>query len=97
MAQKWGEGWLRRGLTTITKAPDRSFIFEPGGTQLKVDIVKPDAFDAKTEVNILTTPGRPGSVDKGEREERGVKMTLSTKQKVEKLDMIIKMQIERRN
>jgi hypothetical protein len=28
---------------------------------------------------LLTAPGKPGSVDKGEREERGVRLAISTK------------------
>lgn len=73
------------------------FIFEPGGTQLKVELIRPADLDAKSEVNILTAPGRPGSVDKGEREERGVRLNVSTKQKVKKLDMAVKLLIETPN
>lgn len=80
---------------TIQKVADRSFVFEPGGTQLKVDIVKPESLDTRSEVNILTAPGKPGSVDKGEREERGVRLAVSTKQKVNKLDLVVKMTVEK--
>lgn len=79
----------------INKVSDRSFIFEPGGTQLKVDVVKPEGLDTKSEINILTAPGKPGSVDKGEREERGVRLAVSTKQKVNKLDLVVKMTVEK--
>ncbi|MEQ1606475.1 MAG: DUF4962 domain-containing protein [Pyrinomonadaceae bacterium] len=79
----------------INKTSDRSFVFEPGGTQLKVDVVKPQNLDTKSEVNILTAPGKPGSVDKGEREERGVRLAVATKQKVSKLDLVVKMTVEK--
>ncbi|MFT3744788.1 MAG: DUF4962 domain-containing protein [Pyrinomonadaceae bacterium] len=79
----------------IDKAPNGSFIFEPGGTHLKVDVVNPTDFDTKAEINVLTAPGKPGSVDKGEREERGVRLAVSTKQKVNKLDLVIKMTVEK--
>ena len=79
----------------IDKASNDSFIFEPGGTQLKVDVVKPDDLDTKSEINVLTAPGKPGSVDKGEREERGVRLAISTKQKVNKLDLVVKMTVEK--
>lgn len=81
---------------TIKKESDRSFTFEPLGTQLRVDIASPENVEAKTEMNILTAPGRPGSVDKGEREERGVRLAVSTRGKVNRLKLIVKMQIERR-
>ena len=81
----------------IIKTSDRTFVFEPGGTQLKVDIVKPKDVDTKSEVNILTAPGKPGSVDKGEREERGVRLAISTKKKLNKLNLVVRMSIVRRN
>lgn len=79
----------------IDKVSNGSFIFEPGSTQLKVDVIKPENFDIRSEVNVLTAPGKPGSVDKGEREERGVRLAVSTKQKVSKLDLVVKMTIEK--
>ena len=79
----------------INKVSDRSFIFEPGRTHLKVDVIKPEGLDTKSEINILTAPGKPGSVDKGEREERGVRLAVSTKQKVNKLDLVVKMTVEK--
>ncbi len=79
----------------IKAVSDRRFLFEPGGTQLSVELLKPETLDAKPEVNILTAPGRPGSVDKGEREERGVRLNISTKEKVKAVDFKLKLQIER--
>ena len=54
----------------------------------------PKVFDAKVEKNILTAPGRPGSVDKGEREERGVRLAISTKEKVKKAQFKVKLKIQ---
>lgn len=63
-----------------------AFEFEPGGrTSLLVEILKPEGLVTKIEKNILTAPGRPGSVDKGEREERGVRLAVSTREKVSDL------------
>jgi hypothetical protein len=78
----------------IVAETDGKFVFEPGGTELEVELLRPADLDAKSEVNILTAPGRPGSVDKGEREERGVRLNISTKQKVQKLEIGIKLRIE---
>ena len=69
------------------------FEFEPGKTSLIVEILKPDTFDTVIEKNILTAPGRPGSVDKGEREERGVRLSITTKEKVDRLDSSIRLKI----
>ena len=51
--------------------------------------------ESKTETNILTAPGKPGSVDKGEKEERGLRLNISTRQKVTKLDLKVSLKIER--
>lgn len=80
----------------ITKQSDSSFIFEPNETSLFVEIDAPQDFETKVEKNILTAPGRPGSVDKGEKEERGVRLAISTKQKTQKTTVIVKMKILRK-
>ncbi len=78
----------------IEKLSDKKFVFEPTGTHLSAEIVAPKQFEAKIEKNILTAPGRPGSVDKGEREERGVRLAISTKAKVPKAKFTVKMLIK---
>jgi hypothetical protein len=82
--------------TRIDKFGDRTFIFEPEGTSLRLDLVSLDNLEAKTEVNYLTAPGRPGSVDKGEREERGYRVAVSTREKVDKARMSVKLKIEKK-
>jgi len=62
----------------ITEKGRNLFELEPGGTSLIAEILSPSAFGAKVEKNILVAPGKPGSVDKGETEERGVRLALST-------------------
>ncbi len=81
---------------TIEKLSDGKFIFELTGTSLSAEIVAPKTFDAKIEKNFLTAPGRPGSVDKGEREERGVRLAVSTREKTNKLKMETRLKIERK-
>jgi hypothetical protein len=78
----------------INQLSGNSFVFEPNGTSLSAEIISPKMFDTKIEKNILTAPGKPGSVDKGEREERGVKLTISTKEKVSKAKFILKLNIQ---
>lgn len=72
------------------------FIFEPRGTYLSAEIVSPKNLLTKVEKNILTAPGRPGSVDKGEREERGVRLSVSTKEKVNNINLQMKLKISQR-
>lgn len=69
------------------------FKFEPGKTSLSVEIGTPETFDPVIEKNILTAPGRPGSVDKGEREERGMRLSLMSREKIDRLDSTIKLKI----
>lgn len=78
----------------INQSSAKKYIFEPNGTNLLTEIISPKIFDAKIEKNILTAPGRPGSVDKGEREERGVRLTVSTKEKVTKAKFSVKLTIQ---
>ncbi|MEO7658395.1 MAG: hypothetical protein ABIV48_02165, partial [Pyrinomonadaceae bacterium] len=77
----------------IEKRPGSIFAFEPGGTSLSVQIAKSEMFNSLIEKNILTAPGKPGSVDKGEREERGVRLAVSTKEKVKKLEQAVTLEI----
>ncbi len=79
----------------INQISASSFSFEPNGTSLLSEIIAPKMFDSKIEKNILTAPGRPGSVDKGEREERGVRLAISTKEKVRKAKFVTKLTIQR--
>lgn len=69
------------------------FEFEPGKPSLFIELQKPSGFETVVEKNILTAPGRPGSVDKGEREERGVRLTISPREKTDRLQMTVRMRI----
>ena len=80
----------------INQISGGKFEFEPIGTSLLAEIIAPKVFDAIIEKNILTAPGKPGSVDKGEREERGVRLAISTKGKVSKAKFIAKLTIRNR-
>ena len=78
----------------IVEKSKNTFEFEPNGTNLLVELTEPENYEAKIEKNILTAPGKPGSVDKGEKEERGVRLAIETKQKVQnlKIKMMLKIQ-----
>ena len=80
----------------IEESSNGKFVLEPGGkASLLTTIEKPAMFTTMIEKNILTAPGRPGSVDKGEREERGVRLAVSTKQKVKNVKMKMMLEIQK--
>lgn len=72
------------------------FEFEPGSTSLLAEILAPKKFEAKIEKNVLTAPGQPGSVDKGEREERGVRLTVSNLVAANKIRFLVRLKINQK-
>lgn len=80
---------------TSIVAKDSGFEFEPGGVSLFARILEPAGLETVVERNILTAPGMPGSVDKGEREERGIRLAISTSDKVRSARIKIKLDITR--
>ena len=71
------------------------FEFEPGGTSLLAEIVSPQKYQTKIEKNILTAPGKPGSVDKGEQEERGVRLAISTEKATKEAKFLVRLKVKR--
>ncbi len=51
-------------------------------------------FQSLVEANTLTAPGPPGAVDKGERQERGQKLLLSTPAPTTSARFILRLRIE---
>lgn len=78
---------------TVIEKSGSGFVFEPGSTNLFVELIEPSGLEAIIEKNVLTAPGRPGSVDKGEREERGVRLAISPKQPATNLSTKTKLSI----
>ena len=66
----------------IDKESANRFSIKAGGVKLLIDptIEQPASTQIQSviETNTLTAPGPPGAVDKGERQERGQKLSLST-------------------
>jgi Domain of unknown function (DUF4962)/Heparinase II/III-like protein len=79
----------------IADKSKNTFEFEPNGTSLLAEIISPKNFESKIEKNILTAPGKPGSVDKGEREERGVRLAISTPKPANEAKFIIRLKIKK--
>ncbi|HEX3101260.1 MAG TPA: heparinase II/III family protein, partial [Pyrinomonadaceae bacterium] len=70
------------------------FELEPGGTSLWAEVLSPQPFDSKIEKNILIAPGKPGSVDKGESEERGVRLAISTPKPVDAAKFTLHLKVK---
>ncbi|MEP6704929.1 MAG: hypothetical protein ABJB34_09000 [Acidobacteriota bacterium] len=71
------------------------FEFEVGKPRLFVKILEPKLYGSVIGPNFLTAPGRPGSVDKGEREQRGVRLAISSKQPATDANFKIRLRIRR--
>jgi hypothetical protein len=71
------------------------FEFEGGEPGLFAEILEPRPYDSVIGPNFLMAPGRPGSVDKGEREKRGVRLAVSTKQAEKDANFKVRLRIRR--
>jgi hypothetical protein len=71
----------------------RSFAVRAGGVELSAEVAAPDGAELKVEPNVLTAPGRPGSVDKGERQERGRRVAVSTRGPVSEARFVITLEV----
>ncbi|HUR96960.1 MAG TPA: hypothetical protein VMZ26_02715, partial [Pyrinomonadaceae bacterium] len=67
--------------------------FEFEGAQLFAEFLEPKSYDSAIGPNFLTAPGRPGSVDKGEREQRGVRLAISTKEPVKDVSFKVRLRV----
>jgi hypothetical protein len=62
----------------ISETGNNRFAIDAGDAKMSVFILAPKTARTTIEANDLTTPGPPGSVDKGERVERGQRLAIST-------------------
>lgn len=63
---------------TIAEEGAGHFSIDASGARLNLRIESPAGASARVEENVLTAPGPPGSVDKGERQVRGQRLAIST-------------------
>ncbi|HYJ92424.1 MAG TPA: heparinase II/III family protein, partial [Pyrinomonadaceae bacterium] len=80
--------------TSIVEKGNNILEFEPGKTSLIAQILEPNPAVVKIEKNMLITPGPPGNVDKGQREERGVRLAISTNKPAQVTKFILHLSIE---
>jgi len=70
------------------------FEFESGSKPtLLAEILEPELYDITIGPNFLTAPGPPGSVDKGQREQRGIRLAITTKQPTRETRFKIRLRI----
>ena len=80
--------------TNIVERGKNLFEFQPDGTSLITEILEPKDAKLTIEKNLLITPGPPGNVDKGQREERGVRLAISTDTKSGNAKFVVKLKIK---
>jgi hypothetical protein len=79
----------------MTPAGERQFVINASGTKLRVDVAMPAQTRNAIEPNDLTAPGRPGSVDKGERQVRGERLAISTMAPAKAVNFRVLLKVER--
>ena len=77
---------------TIFKTEGKNrFSISAGKVKLLIDVREPKDLESVIEVNDVTAPGPPGSVDKGERQVRGQKLVLSTPRAVRNVRFVVRL------
>jgi hypothetical protein len=79
---------------TIIKRSDTEFELGSGLPVLVASIAAKAPFAAKIEKNILIAPGLPGAVDKGQAEERGVRLAVSTANAVDRIQFNLRLSLK---
>jgi Domain of unknown function (DUF4962)/Heparinase II/III-like protein len=72
----------------------QQFRIKAGKVSLMIEPLQPASVVAAISPNRLIAPGPPGSVDKGERQERGQRLILSTAQPAKSMRFVIRLRIE---
>ena len=60
----------------VEAAKDGEYLLRNGTAALRVEVLTPQ-LKLRTEPNFLTAPGPPGSVDKGDRQQRGERLAIA--------------------
>lgn len=88
----------------IEKAGENNFVITAGEVKLRVqyevrigsgsDPAETNGIKAHIETNVLTAPGPPGAVDKGDRQERGQKLVLTTSRPATSVNLLMRLKVE---
>lgn len=79
---------------SLHKETNNRFHINAGNVKLLIEALAPKDLRSAIAVNVVTAPGPPGSVDKGDRQERGQKLLLSTSQPVTAAEFVLKLKVE---
>ncbi|MGI9066813.1 MAG: DUF4962 domain-containing protein [Pyrinomonadaceae bacterium] len=79
----------------VAQAGERQFVIKASEIKLRINVEGPAQSRDTIEPNDLTAPGRPGSVDKGERQVRGERLSISTIAPAKAARFRVSLRIER--
>src|SRR6266508_2103144 len=77
------------------KQDANKFVVNTPGVNMLIELFEPKELKTTLEANALTAPGPPGSVDKGERQERGQKLSVSTTMPTNAVYFVMHLRIEK--
>jgi len=78
----------------LKKESANKFTITAGKVKVLIQAVEPEGTQAAIEPNVVTAPGPPGAVDKGERQERGQQLKVSTAKPVTSTKFVIGLKVE---
>ena len=90
-----------RRVTSLLHADERiesigksQFALRNDKASLRLTIIEPETAVTKIEDNFVTSPGPPGLVDKGPKQERGLRLAISTAEPTTKAHFTLLLKIE---
>ena len=87
--------WLLHVDDHFEKQDANKFLVNAGSVNMLIEVSEPKELKTALETNALTAPGPPGSVDKGERQERGQKLSVSTTMPTNAVRFVMHLRIEK--
>ena len=78
----------------LKKESEQRFVIDRRGTKLWIDLIEPKEVESAIAVNTVTAPGPPGSVDKGEQQERGQKLLISAHRPLTTTNFVLHLRVE---
>lgn len=82
---------------TVEQLSQNHFAIAVQKTRLRITAEAPRDAKISIEPNFLTAPGRPGAVDKGEKQQRGERLAIATASPVTAARFVVVLQIEAAN
>jgi hypothetical protein len=80
--------------SVVPTVDSRAVELSSGGTHLTLSVLAPTDAVVRTEPNMVTAPGPPGAVDKGEVQHRGDRIAISSKEPMKDASFFCSLKIE---